>query len=143
MAFATILLTGCKSLYGKYERPEVNTSGLFRDAMADRDTLAVRDTSSFANIPWRKVFTDPQLQGLIEKGLAHNPNLLNAALSVQMAEAQLKAAKLSFLPSFAFTLALFETLGTGGNAAKQGLSGVGSDQVDCQHRQYVLHIADA
>ncbi len=103
MAFATILLTGCKSLYGKYERPEVNTSGLFRDAMADRDTLAVRDTSSFANIPWRKVFTDPQLQGLIEKGLAHNPNLLNAALSVQMAEAQLKAAKLSFLPSFAFT----------------------------------------
>ena len=79
MAFATILLTGCKSLYGKYERPEVNTLGLFRDAMADRDTLAVRDTSSFANIPWRKVFTDPQLQGLIEQGLAHNPNLLNAA----------------------------------------------------------------
>ena len=42
MAFATILLTGCKSLYGKYERPEVNTSGLFRDAMADRDTLAAQ-----------------------------------------------------------------------------------------------------
>lgn len=96
-------MTGCKSLYGKYERPQVNTAGLVRDAVSSTDTLAVADTASFANIPWRSVFTDPQLQALISKCLANNPDLLNAALNVDMAEAQLKAAKLAFLPGFSFT----------------------------------------
>ncbi len=103
IGLAAVTLTGCKSLYGKYERPAVNTSGLIRDAVNDNDTLAVTDTTSFANIPWRSVFTDPQLQTLIEKALANNPDLLNAALNVDMAEAQLKAAKLAFLPGFTFT----------------------------------------
>ena len=103
LALATVSLTACKALYGKYERPELKTSGLIRDITSDRDTLAATDTASFANIPWRSVFTDPQLQKLIEQGLSHNPNLLNAALNVKMAEAQLQAAKLSFLPSVAFT----------------------------------------
>ena len=103
LGLAALSLSSCKTLYGKYERPDVKTSGLVRDVQSATDTLAVKDTASFANIPWRSVFTDPQLQGLIEKGLANNVNLLNAALNVQMAEAQLKAAKLAFLPSFAFT----------------------------------------
>ena len=100
---AVLSLTGCKSLYGKYERPQVNTTGLVRDSASNVDTLAVSDTTSFANIPWRSVFTDPQLQTLIEKALSNNPNLLNAALNVDMAEAQLKAAKLAFLPGFTFS----------------------------------------
>ena len=100
---AALSMQSCKSLYGKYERPAVNTSGLVRDPLKDADTLAVTDTTSFANIPWRSVFTDPQLQALIQKGLDHNPNLLNAALNVEIAEAQLKAAKLAFLPSLAFS----------------------------------------
>jgi NodT family efflux transporter outer membrane factor (OMF) lipoprotein len=54
-------------------------------------------------MPWRSVFTDPQLQTLIEKGLENNTDLLNAALNVKMAEAQLKAAKLAFVPSFTFS----------------------------------------
>ncbi|MFC2760362.1 efflux transporter outer membrane subunit [Hallella multisaccharivorax] len=103
IGLAAVTLTGCKSLYGKYERPQVKTSGLVRDAVNDNDTLAVTDTTSFANLPWRSVFTDPQLQQLIEKTLANNPDLLNAALNVEMAEAQLKAAKLSFLPGFTFS----------------------------------------
>lgn len=102
IGLAAVTLTGCKSLYGKYERPAVNTSGLIRDAVNDNDTLAVTDTTSFANIPWRSVFTDPQLQTLIEKTLANNPDLLNAALNIDMAEAQLKVAKLAFLPGITF-----------------------------------------
>ncbi len=97
------MLTSCKSLYGKYERPEVNTTGLVRDAISDTDTLAVTDTTTFANLPWRELFTDPKLQALIETGLENNPDLLNAALNVQMAEAQLKASKLAFLPSVSFS----------------------------------------
>ena len=103
IGLAAVTLTGCKSLYGKYERPAANTSGLIRDAVNDNDTLAVTDTTSFANIPWRSVFTDPQLQTLIEKTLANNPDLLNAALNIDMAEAQLKVAKLAFLPGITFT----------------------------------------
>lgn len=102
-SLAILSLTGCKSLYGKYERPDVNTSGLFRDSVSLTDTLAVRDTSNFANLPWREVFTDPQLQDLIQKALNNNPDLLNAALNVSMAEQQLKMAKLAFLPQLVFS----------------------------------------
>lgn len=103
IGLAALTLSSCKTLYGKYERPDVNTKGLVRDTASIADTLAVADTTSFANLPWRSVFTDPHLQELIEKGLKNNPDLLNAALNVDMAQAQLKAAKLSFLPSFTFT----------------------------------------
>lgn len=99
---ATLLLGSC-GLYNKYERPDVNTAGLVRDTASVSDTLAVRDTSSFGNLPWREVFTDPQLQALIEQGLENNVDLLNAALNVKMVEAQLTAAKLAFVPSFTFS----------------------------------------
>ena len=98
-----LLLTGCKSLYGKYERPDVNTEGLYRDPVSLTDTLAVQDTTSFGTMPWRSVFTDPQLQTLIQTALDNNVNMLNAALNVKMVEEALKVARLAFLPSVAFT----------------------------------------
>jgi NodT family efflux transporter outer membrane factor (OMF) lipoprotein len=97
-----MLLTSC-GLYNKYERPEVDTKGLVRDTQSLTDTLAVQDTTSFGNLPWRTVFTDPQLQSLIEQGLKNNPDLLNAALNVQMVNEALKVAKLAFLPSVAIS----------------------------------------
>ena len=96
-----LVLSSC-GLYNKYERPEVDTQGLIRDAVSDIDTLAVQDTASFGNLPWREVFTDPQLQKLIEQGLEKNADLQNAALTVQMYETMLKAAKLAFLPAVQF-----------------------------------------
>lgn len=99
--FAAAIMSSC-GLYKQYERPDVKTQGLVRDTASVVDTLAVNDTTSFGNLPWRSVFTDPQLQTLIEKGLSNNVDMLNAALNVKMAEAQLKAAKLAFVPSFTF-----------------------------------------
>ncbi len=99
---AALLLSSC-GLYNKYERPEVDTKGLVRDTQSLTDTLAVQDTTSFGNLPWRTVFTDPQLQSLIEQGLKNNPDLLNAALNVQMVNEALKVAKLAFLPSVAIS----------------------------------------
>lgn len=101
-ASAGLVLGSC-GIYNKYERPDVNASGLVRDVTSTTDTLAVSDTTSFGNLPWRSVFTDSQLQTLIEQGLSHNTNLLNAALNVKMVEAQLTAAKLAFVPSFTFS----------------------------------------
>ena len=98
---AVLLLSSC-GVYNKYERPDVNTAGLIRDAVSDMDTLAVQDTASFGNLPWRQVFTDPQLRVLIEQGLEKNSDLQNAALTVEMYETMLKAAKLAFLPAVTF-----------------------------------------
>ncbi len=103
LALALLTLNSCKTLYTKYERPDVNTKGLVRDPLSLTDTLAVKDTASFGNLPWRQVFTDPQLQSLIETGLRQNADLLNAALSVKMVEEQLRVAKLAFLPGITFT----------------------------------------
>jgi NodT family efflux transporter outer membrane factor (OMF) lipoprotein len=86
-------------LYNKYERPDVVTDGIVRDPVAANGALQSTDTTSFGNLPWRTVFTDPQLQAIIEQGLANNPDLLNAALNVQMVNEALKIAKLAFLPS--------------------------------------------
>ena len=100
IVFAALSLTGCKSLYGNYERPDVKTSGIVRDPVDDKAALA--GSSDFGNLPWRSVFTDPQLQTLIEKALENNPDLLNAALNIDIAEQQLRASKLAFLPSVVF-----------------------------------------
>ena len=102
MMSAAVLFSSC-GLYNKYERPDVDTKGLVRDTQSLTDTLAVQDTTSFGNLPWRTVFTDPQLQTLIQQGLDNNPDLLNAALNVNMVNEALKVAKLAFLPSVALS----------------------------------------
>ena len=111
IAACSLLLASC-GLYNKYDRPEVVTDGLVRDPVSLTDTLAVTDTMSFGNLPWRQLFTDPQLQSLIQQGLDNNPDLLNAALNVKMVNEALKVAKLAFLPSVVLspqgTLASFD-----------------------------------
>ena len=108
IGLCVLSLTGCKSLkeslFKPYERPEVNTKGIIRDNVSLTDTLVAKaDTATFGKLPWKKVFTDPLLQQHIQKALDNNVDLLNAALNIQIAEAQLKAAKLAFLPQFAFS----------------------------------------
>lgn len=106
MGLTVVLLSSCKayhSLYDKYERPDVVTQGVVRDPVAANAPMVQTDSLNFGNLPWRAVFTDPQLQFLIEKGLANNPDLINAALNVEMVEEQLKVAKLAFLPSIVFS----------------------------------------
>ena len=103
LATGALLMSSC-GLYEKYQRPDVNTTGLIRDNVSLNDTLvAEADTAHFGTLPWRSVFTDPQLQILIQQALDNNVDLLNAALNVQMVEAQLKMAKLAFLPQFVFS----------------------------------------
>ncbi len=95
---ATALLSSC-GLYNKYERPEVQTEGIMRDAA---QYATVGGETSFGDVDWHEVFTDPQLQALIEQGLEKNADLLNAIEDVNIAKAQLQSARLAFLPSFSF-----------------------------------------
>jgi NodT family efflux transporter outer membrane factor (OMF) lipoprotein len=101
IAACSLMMASC-GLYNKYERPdEVKTQGLIRDLTNDGDTLVTNTDENFGNLPWHEVFTDPQLQSLIEKALENNTDLRNAALNVKMMETALTCAKLAFLPSIA------------------------------------------
>ena len=102
LLLSCLLLTSC-GLYNKYDRPDVVADGIVRDPVAQNAALQADGDESFGNLPWRQLFADPQLQALIEKGLANNPDLLNAALNVQMVNEALKVARLAFLPSVALT----------------------------------------
>ncbi len=96
---ATAFLSSCH-IYKAYERPEeINADGIYRDAVSLTDTLAVSDTTTIGNLPWQEVFKDPQLQALIEEGLANNVDLQAAILRVEEAKVMLTSARLSFLPS--------------------------------------------
>jgi efflux transporter, outer membrane factor (OMF) lipoprotein, NodT family len=94
----TILMSSCQ-IYKTYKRPDdIKVAGLYRDTVSGNDTLAA-DTANFGNTPWKKVFTDPLLQSLIEEGLQNNADVRTAALKVKEAEAPLLTAKLAFAPS--------------------------------------------
>lgn len=57
------------------------------------------DSTSLGNLLWQEVFTDPQLYALIQRALDANTDLQNAKLNVDIANAQLNGARLSYLPS--------------------------------------------
>ena len=92
LLWAVCLMTGC-SIYKPYSRPEVQTEGLYRDLEE------TKDTASIATLGWRNLFSDKNLQALIEKGLERNTNLRVAHIRVKAAEAVLMNARLSYLPS--------------------------------------------
>lgn len=99
---ATALLSSCH-IYKSYDRPEdITTAGLYRDTASVNDTLAA-DTANFGNLPWREVFTDPQLQALIEQALTNNGDLRSAALNVKQAQAALMSARLAYAPTLALS----------------------------------------
>lgn len=94
------VLMGSCGLYSKYERPEVkvNTSAAMRDAELYANTT---DSLGFGDVAWREVFTDPQLQQLIQAGLDNNLDIYKAVASVKQMEEALRCARLAFLPSLA------------------------------------------
>lgn len=70
--------------------------------LADKAVITVGDSSgNMSQLNWREIFTDKKLQVLIEKALEKNADLRKAKLQVEAAEAMVKAARLSYLPSFA------------------------------------------
>jgi NodT family efflux transporter outer membrane factor (OMF) lipoprotein len=98
----SLALSSCH-LYSNYERGEnVVSDSLFRDTTSTYAIL-VGDTASFGDTPWREVFTDPQLQTLIEKALANNASLRTADITIQQAQTGLKISRLAYLPSLAFS----------------------------------------
>ncbi|MCD8317447.1 MAG: TolC family protein [Paraprevotella sp.] len=99
MTMTTAALLSSCGLYKSYERPaDIQTDGLYRSENSQNG-----DSLGIASLAWKEIFTDPQLQTLIEKGLAQNTDLRSAQLQIEQAEASLKAAKWAYIPSLAFS----------------------------------------
>ncbi|MBP5380874.1 MAG: TolC family protein [Bacteroidaceae bacterium] len=91
-----ILFAGC-GVFKNYERPDdISVEGIY-------GTAAIGDSLGLGDLSWREVFTDPQLQAIIERGLAQNANMRQADLRIQEAQNNLRAAKLAFFPSISLT----------------------------------------
>lgn len=84
-------LVGC-GIYKPYNRPEVETDALY-------GAVEASESESLGDLPWRELFTDPQLQELIARALVENTDLQSAKLKIDEAEAALQTARLSYLPS--------------------------------------------
>lgn len=91
-------MTSC-GIYKKYETPTDNAlTAAYKEA---RENPV--DSTAFGNLMWEQVFTDPQLVDLINMALAENKSLSDAQLNVEIANAQLKGARLAYLPSVTFS----------------------------------------
>lgn len=98
-AMTAVMLSslGSCGLYKKYETP-TDTALLAEYKQAQEAQI---DSMAYGNMRWQDVFTDPVLAGIIEQALANNVNLKNAKLNIDIAQAQLKGARLSYYPSVA------------------------------------------
>jgi len=95
--FALVLLVS-SCVTTRYERPDdIKSAELYRDNTST-------DTTSMADLEWKKLFSDPILQDLIEKGLANNLNLKQAVERINISQAYLKQSKMAFLPSLQLDL---------------------------------------
>lgn len=92
------LMSGCGT-YSRYSRPDmdVNADSLYRKPSD------ISDTMTLSSLPWRELFTDPELQTLIATGMERNTDLGTARLQTEEAQAALANARLSYLPSLNLT----------------------------------------
>ncbi|MCH5222785.1 MAG: TolC family protein [Muribaculaceae bacterium] len=99
LALFAFALTGCQ-LYKKYELPKDESPLVEEYAKA----LELQpDSTTLPYLGWKQIFQDTILQGYIETALANNKDLENARLNIDIANAQLKGAKLSYFPSVTFS----------------------------------------
>ena len=90
MGLLVIFLYACR-MGKEYQRPELELPKHF-------NPISFADTSSIADIEWKNFFADAELQGLIEKGIRYNHDLLIAIKRIDIAQLQVKQSKALQLP---------------------------------------------
>jgi NodT family efflux transporter outer membrane factor (OMF) lipoprotein len=85
-----VLLLSC-STARHYQREIVSTEGIF-------GKIDNNDSTTMAARPWQTLFTESNLQNLIQEGLAHNADLQIAIQRVLEAEAYFSQSKGALLP---------------------------------------------
>jgi outer membrane protein, multidrug efflux system len=92
---AGALTSGCK-VGPNYHRPNVEIPAAFHGPVPSEQAEA--QAASFADLPWWKVFQDPQLQDLIRTALKQNYDLQLAAERINAARAQLGITRSNQFP---------------------------------------------
>ena len=107
-----VLLAACK--VGKeYQRPQIELPKQF-------NAVSFSDTSSIADIEWKKFFTNPELQGLITKGINYNHDLQIAIKRIDIAQLRVQQSKALQLPRV--DLALTGQISRPSNNSLNGIS---------------------
>ncbi len=113
---AGLVLSSC-GVYKKYESQNQAPENLYGEVPEEMLNAQLKQA---AEMSWREFFTDPLLQELIDSALVRNTDLAAARLTIEQAQASLKAAKLAYLPS----LSLSPSGGIGGSyGLSSGISG--------------------
>lgn len=90
IGFGVLILSAC--ITKKYETPKVTTENLYRDSNTN-------DTTNIADLPWKNLFNDANLQTLIQQGLNENLDLKQAIERIRIAQATLQQSRAAFLPT--------------------------------------------
>jgi outer membrane protein, multidrug efflux system len=109
LTVALAAVMGSCNLYKTYQTPTGGIIGEYAEALKQPV-----DSSALGNLRWQEVFTDPLLRSYIDSALVNNTDLQNAKLNIDIAQARLEGAKLSYLPSLSF--------GPNGSGSKVGSS---------------------
>lgn len=91
------LLASSCSLYKTYESTETMREDLYSNVAQQSSG------ENLVNIGWQNLFTDANLQTLINKALQNNSDLQEAMLTLQEAEVTHKTSKLAYLPTVLFS----------------------------------------
>jgi multidrug efflux system outer membrane protein len=92
---ATVSMTGCM-VGPNYHRSVVQTPTVYRDLSGNPQ--AQTQSASFADLPWWRVFQDPQLQELIRTALKENYDLQLATERIAEARAQVAVTRSNLFP---------------------------------------------
>ena len=85
-----VFISACR-MGKEYQRPELELPKEFT-------TASFSDTSSIANIEWKRFFTNTSLQALINQGIVYNQDLLLAMKRIEIAQQEVKQARALLLP---------------------------------------------
>lgn len=92
-------LTGCH-IYNKFDMAkQTGDDPLLQEYVKAADQTAAE--GALGTLSWQTVYTDPVLQGYIQRALDNNIDLENARLNIDVAHANMQGARMSYLPSVA------------------------------------------
>lgn len=87
-----VILSSCIATK-PYREPKLDTQSLYPFEQVNMDS------TSLADMPWEEMFSDPQLQKLIEEALHNNRDLQSAIQQIRVAEADFFEGKMSLFPN--------------------------------------------
>ena len=94
-------LTGCH-IYNKFDMAkQTGDNPLLQEYVKAADQTAAE--GALGTLSWQTVYTDPVLQGYIQRALDNNIDLENARLNIEVAHANMQGARMSYLPSAALS----------------------------------------